>query len=204
MRKRRLLIGIGLLMAVFAIAAVACDEEDEGEATPTEPAATEPAATEPSETPTTEEAAGTPANGARIIQELTASLQPVAGSTVEGSATLRPVAEGTEVAVEVTGGLTPGGHANHLHHGTCDALGEFDVTLEELTAGADGSATATTIIPEPAEETPTPGAPGAGTPEALAFIHFMQIDHVLAVHEGPTDVPRPIVACGPVETQLAE
>lgn len=120
-----------LLVVALASLAVACGDGEEG-ATGT-PAAEETAAQETS----TAEAGG-----------LVANIEPFgAGSTASGTATLTASGGGTEVAVEMDG-LPEGAHANHIHIGSCDAQGDIDEGLTELQAGAGGSASATTSIPD--------------------------------------------------------
>lgn len=115
MRKNWLLLGIGLVVAVLAVAAVACDDDDDDD--------------------------GGGGDGATT---LSATLSEVEGNGVTGSATLTEADDNTTVVVVTMTGLPEGPHANHLHHGTCDEQGEVHVTLEELQADADGDATATT------------------------------------------------------------
>ena len=114
MRKNWLLLGIGLVVAVLAVAAVACDDDDDDDN-----------------------------GGGDGATTLSATLSEVDGNGVTGSATLTE-ADGTTEVVVTMEGLPEGPHANHLHHGTCDDQGEVHVTLEELQADADGDATATT------------------------------------------------------------
>ena len=149
MQKNWLLIGIGLMIGVLAITAVACgddddddDDDDDGDAV-----------------------------------TLTASLAEADGSGVTGSATLTEATDGaTEVVVDMAG--LDGTHANHLHHGSCDAQGEVHVTLEELIAAADGSGTATSTFADP------------------ELAHF-EAGHYVAVHEAG-GAPGPVISCGDV------
>ncbi len=175
MRTKWLLIGIGLLVGVAAIAAVACGDNDEN---------------------------GGDGGGAG---ELTATLsEGMEGSGVTGTATLTETDDGTTRVVVSMEGLPEGPHANHIHHGTCDAEGEMErsrpelrrgvvVTLEELQAGADGDASATTT--DFPEEDPDP-----------KFIHFAA-SHYVAVHVnvifepavGGNDTVGAVISCGNVE-----
>ncbi len=149
MRKNWLLIGIGLVVAVLAVAAVACDDDDDDDGGGGDGAAT-----------------------------LSATLSEVEGNGVTGSATLTEVDDGTtQVVVEMAG--IDGTHANHLHHGTCDAQGEVHVTLTELQADADGDATATTTFDDP------------------ELSHF-ETGHYVAVHEAG-GAPGAVIGCGNVE-----
>ena len=151
MRTKWLLLGIGLLTAILAVAAVACDDDDDDD--------------------------GGGGDGATT---LTATLSEVEGNGVTGSATLTQTDDGyTQVEVTMAG-LPEGPHANHLHHGTCDAQGEVHVTLTELQTSADGDATATTT--DFPEEDPDP-----------AFSHF-ETGHYVAVHAADGAV----IGCGDV------
>ena len=165
MRTKWLLIGVGLLTAVLAVAAIACDddEDDDGDAVPT-------ATVEGPEATATEEET-TDADGQSSV-----TLSEVDGSGVTGSATLSDTAAGTEVVVTVSGGLEEGSHANHVHEGTCDAVGNIGEPLENLEAGSDGSAPATTTM------------------TAAVFDHLLEEGHLVAVHalDGSID------ACGDI------
>ena len=114
MRKNWLLLGIGLVVAVLAVAAVACDDDDDDD--------------------------GGGGDGAT----LSATLSEVDGNGVTGSASLTETDDGYTQVEVMMAGLPEGPHANHLHEGACDAQGAVHVTLTELQADADGDATATT------------------------------------------------------------
>lgn len=161
--RRWLWLVVPLLVVALASLAIACDDDEEEGA----PAGETPAAEE--ETPAAE--AG----------RLVADIQPFgADSTASGIAVLTETADGTtQVEVEVTG-LPEGPHANHIHHGTCDAQGEIHVTLEVLEAGADGTASGTTTDFQDTDPDPE-------------FSHFAQ-GHYYAVHAGGGDV----IGCGDV------
>ena len=155
MRRNWLLIGIGLLVCVLAIAAVACDDDDDDD-----------------------DDGGDVGDAAAT---LTATLAEVEGNGVTGTATLTEADDGTtQVVVEMAG--LDGTHANHLHHGSCDAQGEVHVTLTELQAGADGVEASTTDFPE---EDPDP-----------EFSHF-ETGHYVAVHEAG-GMPGAVISCGNV------
>lgn len=169
MRKNWLLIGVALLAAVLAVAAIACDDDDDedgdgnGDAVP----------------PATEEAEATDngiedrvADGGRMV----VALSGLEGSTVTGSATLSKTDTGTGVVVTVAG-LEEGTHVNHIHEGACDPLGDIGEPLENLEAGPDGSAPATTTM------------------TSAEFQHLLDEDHVVAVHALD---PATIVACAPI------
>ncbi|MCH7522848.1 MAG: hypothetical protein IH920_03635 [Chloroflexi bacterium] len=153
MRKNWLLIGIGLVVAVLAVAAVACDDDDDDD--------------------------GGGGDGADGAAALTATLSEVEGNGVTGSATLTETDDGATQVVVTMEALPEGPHANHLHHGTCDAQGEVHVTLTELQAGADGVEASTTDFPE---EDPDP-----------EFSHF-ETGHYVAVHAADGAV----ISCGDV------
>ncbi len=151
MRKSWLLIGIGLLVAMLAVAAVACGDDDDDD--------------------------GGGGDGAATLSAILAEIE---GNGVTGTATLTETDVGyTQVEVTMAG-LPEGPHANHLHHGTCDAQGEVHVTLTEVQASADGDATATTT--DFPEEDPDP-----------AFSHF-ETGHYVAVHADDGAV----IGCGDV------
>ncbi len=128
MRKNWLLLGIGLVVAVLAVAAVACDDDNDDD--------------------------GGGGDGGGAVITYMATLEEVEGNGVTGTAVLTEADDNTTVVVVTMTGLPEGPHANHLHHGTCDVQGEVHVTLEELQASADGNATATTT--DFAEEDPDP------------------------------------------------
>ena len=154
MRKNWLLIAIGLLVAVLAIGAVACDDDEDDD---------------------DENGAAIPPAAAEIALIV---LSEQDGSGVTGSATMSETSSGgVEVSVTIDGGLEEGAHQNHLHHGTCDAQGEVHVGLEELAAGADGAASATSSIDDP------------------AFGHWLERDHYVAAHA----LDGAVVTCGDVE-----
>jgi Cu/Zn superoxide dismutase len=118
------------------------------------------------------------------VSQLTVTLSEADGSGVTGSATLTKADTGTQV-VTTMAGLPEGPHANHLHHGSCDAQGAIHVTLEELQADADGDAKATTT--DFADADPDP-----------ELDHF-EAGHYLAVHEGGDDTVGAVISCGNVE-----
>ena len=148
MRKNWLLLGIGLVVAVLAVAAIACSDDDDDDS-----------------------------GGGDGATTLSATLSEVDGNGVTGSATLTEADDGTtEVVVEMAG--LDGTHANHLHHGACDAQGEVHVALTELQADADGDDTATTTFDDP------------------ELSHF-ETGHYVAVHEAGGE-PGPVISCGDV------
>ena len=183
MHKRWLLLGATLLMAVLALAFVACgdDEDEDGE---------EPTATEALETPPAGETpAETPAPGAEIAP---ITMNEVNGSGVTGSATITetgvnvavPSPGHTQVVVTIDGGLEPGSHLSHIHVGNCsDPTGEIDVNLSNVEAGEDGAGIANTSDPLPA---------AGGDPPP--FSEWLEDEHYVAVHALNGDV----VACGDV------
>jgi len=207
MTNRRLRMTVGpavvLLLALLSFAAFACGgDNDGGEAKATSPRATstggaataatgEANGSEAGQTPATEAGPTTPEGEVTATEGLEAELPGTGG--VSATATLRPVTAGTEVVLEVRG--LAGTHTAYLHHGTCEQLGESDVTVGELSPGADGGARATVVIPPPDEAT----TPSPGTPQAISSVHFFQIDHVVVVHAGSVNAPGAVVACGPLQ-----
>ncbi len=154
MRTKWLLIGIGLLVSVVTIAAIACDDDENGG----------------------------DGGGAR---ELTATLSEMDGSGVTGTAILTEDDDGTARVVVSMEGLPEGPHANHIHHVTCEAQGEVHLTLEELQAGADGVAEATTT--DFPEEDPD------------RELNYFTTGHYIAVHVGGNDTVGAVISCGNIE-----
>ena len=115
MRSRWLLTGIGLLIAVLAIGAIACGDDDD--------------------TDDIIDDVG--------VLLLTASITEVDGSGASGEATLSINGEGILVSI-VMEGLTEGVHANHIHDGSCDNLGPIDVPLDGIVADSAGAGSQTT------------------------------------------------------------
>jgi plastocyanin len=114
-------------------------------------------------------------------EEATTTLNPQHNSTASGTATLKIVGPGLlQVDVTVTG-LAPNSiHPEHIHVGSCSLGGPILFPLNDLKAGSDGTASATTMVQ---------GVLGIG--ESGWFVN---------VHTGPTlsgsgAVP---VACGDI------
>ncbi|MCX9012245.1 MAG: plastocyanin/azurin family copper-binding protein [Candidatus Methanoperedens sp.] len=77
-------------------------------------------------------------------------LTPQNNSSVTGSATLNFTGPGIlQVQVKVSGLAPNSVHPEHIHAGTCEAGGGITFPLNNLTAGADGTATSTTTINGP-------------------------------------------------------
>ena len=118
-------------------------------------------------------------------KELTATLSEMEGSGVTGTATLTEDDDGTTRVVVSMEGLPEGRHANHIHHVTCDAQGDVHLTLEELQAGADGVAEATTTdFPEE---------------EPDRELNYFEVGHYIAVHVGGNDTVGAVISCGNIE-----
>ncbi len=158
MRSKWLLGAIGLLIAVLAIGAIACGDDEK----------------------TAEEIVD------EILGELddlgvlflTASLTEVDGSGASGEANLSVNGEGIRVSL-VMEGLSEGAHANHLHEGSCDELGEIHITLDDIVADSAGDGIQTT-----------------GNDES-PLSHF-ETGHYLAVHAEDSETIGAIVTCGDV------
>ena len=128
MRSKWLLGAIGLLVAVLAIGAIACGDDEK----------------------TAEEFFDD------ILDELddlgvlflTASLTEVDGSGASGEANLSVNGEGILVSLAMQG-LSEGAHPNHLHDGGCDDLGEIHITLDNIVADDAGDGIQTTGTDEP-------------------------------------------------------
>ena len=117
--------------------------------------------------------------------ELTATLSEMDGSGVTGTATLTEDDDGTTRVVVSMEGLPEGPHANHIHHVTCDNQGAVHLTLEELQAGADGVAEATTT--DFPEEDPD------------RALNYFAAGHYIAVHVGGNDTVGAVISCGNIE-----
>ena len=116
MRKNWLLIGIGLLVAVLAIGAIACgDDDDNGDN-------------------------GDNGNGnGDVLLRLSVTLTEMDSSGASGTAELTVNGEGILVTLSMAGlGEGEGVHANHLHHGTCAEQSEVHITLDNVVADAAG------------------------------------------------------------------
>lgn len=109
-------------------------------------------------------------------EPVTINIDPLPGETASGVATLTPMGNQTEVMVTMRG-LTPGVHANHIHNGTCDDIGDIVYPLTDLNADDQGNASATTMLDVP-----------------LSTIQAAQ--HNITVHTGP--LPAPTIACGEI------
>lgn len=116
MRTRWLLIGVGLLTAVLAIGAVACDddEDEDGDEVPTA---------------TVVEGEMTPVNGVGLPEPTTITLEEVGGSGIAGTATLTALGNDIEVELDVTG----------LQEGNTYISGAYDSTSVNCTGGLLGS-----------------------------------------------------------------
>ena len=119
MRSKWLLAGIGLLIAVLAIGAIACGDDDEISQDDIDE----------------QEDPG--------VLRLTASLTEVDGSGASGEANLSIDGEGIRVSLDMEG-LTEGAHANHIHDGSCDNLGAVDIPLDDIVADSAGAGSQTT------------------------------------------------------------
>ena len=137
-----------LVSAVGAVALLgaACTDEEGDDPTVTATTTTTATATL---SPTMTETA-TP--GEPVV--LTGTIEGVDGNEVGGSITLTERDGATEVVVTLTG-LEEGAHANHLHAGSCAAVGAVVHPLEELEADAAGNATATSTVQATTEELST-------------------------------------------------
>jgi Cu/Zn superoxide dismutase len=110
-----------------------------------------------------------------VKPEKSAAVTWLKGTTAHGRAEL--FQKGSDVSVWISlKGLTPGAHAVHLHVGTCAAPGTIAVSLGDVTAGPDGTASmkiaSTSTIP----------VVGKG--------------YSLDVHAAASATPGDVVACG--------
>lgn len=90
--------------------------------------------------------------------ELTMTAPP-SGPQPEGSATLAfdPGARTLTVSVTANGLAAGSDHAEHIHLGSCGAQGAVHFPLNDLVASADGTAEATTVIPNVDQAPPDSG-----------------------------------------------
>ena len=123
MRGKWLLIGVGLLIAVFAIGAVACGDDDDDVEDAIEDILDE-------------------LDDLGVLQ-LVAQIEEMDGSGASGDAELDLNGDGIRVSISMEG-LTEGAHPNHLHHGTCAEQGEIHITLDGVVADASGDGLQTT------------------------------------------------------------
>ena len=113
------------------------------------------------------------------IPSLSATLAGQGGLEASGSVRLMSVGLGTRIEVSVSG-LPEGGHANHVHHGSCAAQGEVHVPLTDLAADSAGNAFGSTVWAD------------------NDLDHFAA-GHYVAAHELSTaDGVGPVIACGDV------
>jgi serine/threonine protein kinase len=80
------------------------------------------------------------------LASLQVSLLAANGTAARGNATLTDKGDGTFSIVVNMIGLGQGEHPSHIHQGTCQAEGPIKFELNSLTAGPDGTASATTVI----------------------------------------------------------
>ncbi len=119
MRKNWLLIGIGLLVAVLAIGAIACgDDDDDGDGNGN----------------------GNGNGNGDLLLRLSVTLT---GPDASGTAELTVNGEGILVSLSMAG-LVEGVHANHIHDGACESIGAIVITLDNIVADAAGDGTQTT------------------------------------------------------------
>ncbi len=86
------------------------------------------------------------AQGSSPVDVTVVSLKGVGGSAVSGWVWIIPQ-EGQMLVTTLVMGLEPGSsHSDHLHRGSCENTGGIDYPLTDLTANADGVATATTLV----------------------------------------------------------
>ncbi len=110
MRTRWLLIGVGLLTAVLAIGAAACDDDEDEDEVPTA---------------TVVEGEMTPVDA----EPTTITLEEVGGSGIAGTATLTALGNDIEVELDLTG----------LQEGNTYISGAYDSTSVNCTGGLLGS-----------------------------------------------------------------
>lgn len=126
MHRNKLLIVIGIILAVFAVAAVACNDDDDGDSSDGDGDATS-VPTRSDEDPD--------------ILRLSVTLTGTDEGGPSGEADISVNDDGILVSVTLLD-LPEGAHANHLHHGTCAEPGEIHITLDQIVGdGTAGSQT---------------------------------------------------------------
>ncbi len=129
MRSKWLLAGIGLPIAVLAIGAIACGDDDDDISHDD-----------------IDDLIDDIADDLGVLF-LSANLTEEDGSGASGDADLSVNGEGILVSLDMQG-LTEGAHANHLHHGSCADMGEVHITLDDIVADSDGAGMQTTANDE--------------------------------------------------------
>ena len=118
MRKNWLLIGVGLLVAVLAIGAIACgDDDDNGNGDGI------------GDDIGDDIGDGNGNGNGDLLLRLSVTLTEMDGSGATGTAELTPNGEGILVTMSMAGLQSGGAHASHIHDGTCDDIGGIDISL---------------------------------------------------------------------------
>ena len=121
MRKNWLLIGVGLLVAVLAIGAIACgDDDDNGNGD--------------GNGDDIGDIGDGNGNGNGELLRLSVTLT---GPDASGTAELTVSGEGIQVTLSMAG-LQDGVHASHIHDGTCDDIGGIDISLTGIVGDEAG------------------------------------------------------------------
>lgn len=102
-----------------------------------------------SEVPATEAPTATPPAAEAPAAPVTARIQSLGDSGVEGEATVTPEGEQTQVMVRLTGGTSDGSHAGHIHSGSCGAIGGVVQPLEPIATDAEGAGMMTVTVDAP-------------------------------------------------------
>ena len=125
MRKNWLLIGVGLLVAVLAIGAIACgDDDDNGNG---------------DGNGNGDDIGDGNGNGnGDLLIRLSVTLT---GPDANGTAELTVNGEGILVTISMAGLQSGSAHASHIHDGTCDDIGGIDISLTGIVGdeAGDGS-----------------------------------------------------------------
>lgn len=111
------MILVGIVIAVFAIAAVACSDDNGGD--------------------------GNGGGDLPGVLQLIATLTEQDASGVSGVADISVNGDGILVQI-VMAGLSEGEHANHIHGGSCAEQGAVEITLDQIVADANGDGSQTT------------------------------------------------------------
>ena len=139
MRNVRKFGTVGLLAVGLIVAAACGGGDDGGNSGGGDGGGTTIIATQPPPTPTVDNSI------AEAAESASATIEPLNGSSVGGTASVVKSGGGSEVTVEATG-LT-GAHSVYLKNGGCEGTGQRIGPLTELAAGADGTGSSVTPLP---------------------------------------------------------
>lgn len=181
---RNPLFKLALVPALVAVAACAAAEPEPAVAPSPAPdpvvaedPMTPPAAPAPAEAPAAPEPAAPPV--AAPSSPYTLPLEAVGESGVSGEVVFRSVGQETELGVQVNGPIPNASLLAFVYRGSCDERGEMIAPLPAVTTDAEGSGTATAIIPVP-------------------FAAVVTTPISIQVHREGGDTPADALVCGDI------